>query len=150
MKKKKNRIYIYIVAFILLSILRIDFNLLPRIDSIPIAITRIGNALIMVASIGYLLERFLVNVYYKDANNKEIKDWLAYLVFAVFAANCIVLYFTKWENMNKELVNNIVERIIMGILLLWSVAGAIALLLSTAGAWWELCLLFNSFYSWKI
>ena len=94
-KKKKNRIYIYIVAFILLSILRIDFNLLPRIDSIPIAITRIGNALIMVASIGYLLERFLVNVYYKDANNKEIKDWLAYLVFAVFAANCIVLYFTK-------------------------------------------------------
>ncbi len=35
--------------------------------------------------------------------------------------------------MNKELVNNIVERIIMGILLLWSVAGAIALLLSTAG-----------------
>lgn len=49
----------------------------------------------MVASIGYLLERFLVNVYYKDVNNKEIKDWLAYLVFAVFAANCIVLYFTK-------------------------------------------------------
>lgn len=46
----------------------------------------------MVASIGYLLERFLVNVYYKDVNNKEIKDWLAYLVFA---ANCIVLYFTK-------------------------------------------------------
>ena len=47
--------------------------------------------------------------------------------------------------MNKELVNNIVERIIMGILLLWSVAGAIALLLSTAEFWWELCLLFNSF-----
>lgn len=49
--------------------------------------------------------------------------------------------------MNKELVNNIVERIIMGILLLWSVAGAIALLLSTAGAWWELCLLFHYLHS---
>ena len=30
----------------------------------------------------------------EDVNNKEIKDWLAYLVFAVFAANCIVLYYS--------------------------------------------------------
>ena len=43
--------------------------------------------------------------------------------------------------MNKELVNNIVERIIMGILLLWSVAGAIAYLPLELGGNCAYCLI---------